>query len=220
MQANNKNIKQSSSGNLPKEDNPLHTLVIEFIENNISTFINEYVDGSNEKGLNNNFAICMNNQIDKESFTFHHGYVEDTTTGNSSEVDIGIIINSQKKAFFVLEAKRLDTLEKYREREYIIANKSNGGGIERFKRDKHGNGLVLSGMIGYIQIDDFDTWKDKINSWIDEEIKSPSSSDLIWITNDKLVEENQNTQTAQYTSIHNRLSKKDINLTHLWIKLN
>ncbi|MBL0721466.1 MAG: hypothetical protein JJV88_02675, partial [Sulfurovum sp.] len=76
------------------------------------------------------------------------------------------------------------------------------------------------GMIGYIQTDDFDTWKDKINSWIDEEIKSPSSSDLIWITNDKLLEQNQNAQTAKYASVHNRLSKKDINLTHLWIKLN
>jgi len=99
MQVNNRSIHKSSFGNLPIEDKPLHMLVIEFIENNILTFINEYVNGLNEKGLNNNFAICMNNQIDKESFRFHHGYVEDTSIGNSSEVDIGIIINGQKRLF-------------------------------------------------------------------------------------------------------------------------
>ncbi|MFK5976664.1 MAG: hypothetical protein QM493_09170 [Sulfurovum sp.] len=221
MQVNNRSIKRSSLGNLPIEDKPLHILVIEFIENNISTFINDYIDGKNEKGLNNNFVICMNNKRDKESFIFHHGYIEDTSSGNSSEVDIAVIINGSKKAFFVLEAKRLDTtLDKYREREYLIANKGNGGGIERFKRDKHGNGLVLSGMIGYVQTDDFDTWKDKINSWIDEEIETKSSTDIIWAIDDKLKEENQTIKTARYSSSHNCISKKQINLIHLWVKLN
>jgi len=75
-------------------------------------------------------------------------------------------------------------------------------------------------MIGYIQTDDFDIWQDKINSWIDEEIKSSLSSDITWLTNDKLVEQSKDSKIAQYTSVHNRLSKTDIHLTHLWVKLN
>lgn len=208
-------------GSFTTDEEPLHLQVIKFIEVNINFFINDYATISNEKGLNQQFVICMNNCARDKLFIFHHEYIENILSGISSQVDIGIIRVKDQKAFFVLEAKRLDTtLKKYREREYIVANKSNGGGIERFKRDKHGKGLTLSGMIGYIQTDDFDIWKDKINSWIDEEIENSSSYDLSWLINDKLTEESQNIKIAKYTSIHNRISKTQINLTHLWIKLN
>ncbi len=55
--------------------------------------------------------------------------------------------------------------------------------------------------------------------FIDEEIKSSSSPDLNWIDNDKLSEQKKTIKTAQYTSIHECISKKQIHLTHLWVKL-
>ncbi len=212
MQANNNTIKQSSSGNLPEEDNPLHILAIKFVEN-ILLYLTQ--DDEREDALTERLiqlSIFNQNPI-------RWALVRENVNKHKSSEDIGVSHKSNKhKTIFVFEAKRLDsTLPKAREKEYIIGTK---GGIERFKRDKHGKDLDYAGMIGYVQTDDFDTWKDKINSWIGEEIRSQSSSDLIWITNDKLVEENQNAKIAQYSSIHNRLSKIDITLTHLWVKLN
>ena len=144
---------------------------------------------------------------------------ENIYSDSSSSEDIAVSLESNlEDAFFVIEAKRLDsTFPKSRKKEYIIGSK---GGIERFKRDKHGRGLTHAGMIGYVQTDDFDSWMSKINSWIDEEIKTLTSSELTWIVDDKLIEQNKTLKTAKYTSIHNRISKIKINLTHLWIKLN
>ena len=51
-------------------------------------------------------------------------------------------------AFFVMEAKRLPTPSKSREKEYVEGNL---GGIERFKRGHHGNSLAKSAMVAYIQ---------------------------------------------------------------------
>ena len=211
MLVNNK-IVQNSYGNLPQEDISLEIRAIEFVKNILLDLTQE--DDKREDALTERLiqlSIFNQNPI-------RWALVRENVNKHKSSEDIGISHKSNKhKIIFVFEAKRLDnTLPKSREKEYIIGAK---GGIERFKRDKHGKDLSYAGMIGYIQTDNFDIWKNKINSWIDEEIKCPSSSDLIWLINDKLTEQNQNTKIAQYNSIHSRLSKKDINLTHLWVKL-
>ena len=72
MQVDNINIKQSSIGNLANTIKPLHAHVIDFLEENISVFIEQYIDGKVEKGLNSNFVLCMNNQIQNELFIFGH----------------------------------------------------------------------------------------------------------------------------------------------------
>lgn len=135
MQADNKNIRQASNGNLGNTSKPLSILVIDFIEANISVFIQNYIDGEVEKGLNNNFALCMNMQVQHELFMFHHEDIENTSLGNSSSIDIGVYPKGKGKRgkrFFALEAKRLDTkLDSRRKKEYILGE---GGGIERFKR--------------------------------------------------------------------------------------
>ena len=187
-----------------------------FIENNIEIFQKKYNRTTKEKGLNQQFVVCMNNQIRDEKFFFHHEYIEDTSRGDSAQVDIAIIPRESQKASFVLEAKRLDTsLPKYRKKEYIIRDGS--GGIERFKKEIHGVGLTYVGMIGYMQTDTFDTWFTKINSWI-EEIKAPTSDDLIWEEHEKLKSDKKSKLFNTYLSQH-RCKTKDISIYHIWINL-
>ncbi len=191
--------------------------VINFIEKNIEIFQKEYNTTDKEKGLNQQFVLCMNNQTRDEKFFFHHEYIEDIRRGDSAQVDLGVITKGLNKAFFVLEAKRLDaTLPKYRKKEYII--RDGGGGIERFKKEVHGVGLTYVGMIGYVQTDDFDIWLKKINGWIEEEIQSPSSKELSWSSQDKLKSSKKNKVFANYNSKH-KCKTKEIEMYHIWIKL-
>ncbi|WP_428024306.1 hypothetical protein [Arcobacter sp.] len=220
MQANNKNILQSSYGNLANTYKPLSLLVIDFIEANISTFIQYYIDGEQEMGLNSNFVLCMNTQIKNELFLFQHEDPENTSSGNSPRIDIGVytrVKGRRGKRFFALEAKRLSTkLDTRRKKEYVLGD---GGGIERFKRNIHACELSTAAIIGYVQTDSFNTWESKINSWIDEKITSSSSCDVTWVNSDKLVKKKETLQIAKYSSEHIRISNKQINLTHLWVNL-
>ena len=110
---------------------------------------------------------------------------------------------------FVIEAKRLSK----RHYDYV---RGDTGGIERFKRECFGFGkhLSTSAMVGYIQDLDNEHWFLKINSWIDELIKSDSK--IIWTEEDKLVEND----ISHYISKHLRTSGTTIELYHFWISLN
>lgn len=56
--------------------------------------------------------------------------------------------------FYTLEAKRLPTPGTGREREYVVGHGSKqSGGIERFKENLHGDRMLYSGIIAYIQED-------------------------------------------------------------------
>lgn len=218
MLVNNK--KRQFIGNLTEKDLPFieTDMIFKYIIDNINTFRTECNHYTNEDGLNSNFVIYLNRNTKEQLFFFHHEYPEDPSTGQSHKVDIAVIPYSKdKKVTFVIEAKRLDiNIEKKREKEYVIGNT---GGIERFKRDKHGRGFLHAGMIGYMQSNDFKTWEDKINSWIGDEIKKASSKDLTWSTSDKLIKIESNLEFSKYKSCHLCLSSKKILLTHLWINL-
>jgi len=216
LQSNNKPSSFNSTLiGLPK--NRSVEKVILFIESYIEVFHKEYNITSNEKGLNHQFILCMNSYVGDETFFFHHENVEDPQNGNSAQSDIGVFIRGTQKAFFVLEAKRLDsTIQKYREKEYVL--RDNGGGIERFKKEIHGIGLTYVGMIGYMQTDNFESWLEKINAYIDEEILSSSSSELNWKDKDKLILEKSNKLFSTYKSQH-QCKTKDISMYHIWIDL-
>lgn len=197
---------------------------INFIEKNIEKFKNKNNLTEKEKGLNQQFVICMNSQIKDEAFFFHHEYVEDTSRGDSAQVDIGVIIRDEQKAFFVLEAKRLTAtaLPKERKKEYVVGrfsktNYINSGAIERFKKEIHGIGLNNAGIIGYIQTDNYDTWLNKINSWIDEQVKL-SSSELTWNNGEQLYQNSLTKIFATYSSVHQCKTKK-ISMYHIWVNL-
>jgi hypothetical protein len=79
-------------------------------------------------------------------------------------------------ALFVIEAKILPTPSPAkREKEYVIGEnfkvsgaKECNGGIERFKLEKHGFTLKESGLIAFIENDNFTNWINKINTWIED----------------------------------------------------
>lgn len=195
---------------------------INFIEKNIEKFKNQNNLTEKEKGLNQQFVICMNSQIKDEAFFFHHEYIEDTSRGDSAQVDVGVIIRDEQKAFFVLEAKRLTatSLGKERKKEYVVGRSSktkyiDSGAIERFKKEIHGTGLNNVGIIGYIQTDDYDIWLNKINSWIEEQVKL-SPSKLTWNNDEQLYQNSSNKIFATYTSVHKCKTKK-ISIYHIWV---
>ena len=204
-----------SSGLENWEDKASIWRVISLIEENLELFKKKYSFPESEKDLNQNFSLCMNTKAKDELFSFSNGY-KDIIKATPHEVDFGIVPDEETDAFFVIEAKRLDNgLGKAREKEYIIGKL---GGIERFKNQKHGGELTHVGMIGYIQTDDFDTWFRKINNWIKEEIKAPTSNDLIWEEKDKLILDKKNKLFSTYLSEH-QCKTKDISMYHIWIDL-
>ncbi len=111
---------------------------------------------------------------------------------------------------FVIEAKRLS-------RQHYDYVRGDTGGIERFKRECSGFGkhLPASAMIGYIQEKNKEHWFLKVNSWIDEVLKS--ETDIIWSEEDKLITESV---ISDYISTHLRVSGSTITLHHFWISLN
>lgn len=140
--------------------------------------------------------------------------------------------------FFLIEAKRLDSsLEKPREREYVIGRSSkkkdidsegivsfkqkyiDSGGIERFKKEKHAKNFNNAAILGYVLTDDFNKWEKKINSWIDDEIIKSTSSILSWDDLDKLRNIDLSDKIVKFESSHSCISGKQISLTHIWINL-
>lgn len=207
---------------LPKNRFVEETII--FIEENIDKFKNQNNLTEKEKGLNQQFVICMNSQIKDEAFIFHHEYIESTSRGDSPQVDIGVIIRDEQKAFFVLEAKRLTatSLPKERTKEYVVGRSKkdkyiDSGAIERFKKEIHGVGLSNVGIIGYIQTDDYDTWLYKVNCWIKEQVQLPSSK-LTWNNDEQLYQNNSNETFSTYSSVH-QCKTKEISICHIWINL-
>jgi hypothetical protein len=77
-------------------------------------------------------------------------------------------------------------------------------------------------MIGYVQSGTFDSWLEKVNSWITDEARKESSSEEAWSDSETLraMSEDVVRQTAVLSSVHSRnqpASSPQIHLTHLWV---
>ena len=170
-----------------------------------------------EKGLNHLFVRIMDCH---ELFQFMHEDIEEPAKGKSPAIDIGVYTRGDISArFFAIEAKRLDTsIGNYsqRRKEYVVND--NQGGIERFKKEIHAKELLCAGMLGYLQSDDFNTWYERINDYINEEI-SGCTIGVVWNRNDLLQIEKINMVYATYVSKHLRESGSEIDLYHIWINL-
>jgi hypothetical protein len=118
---------------------------------------------------------------------------------------------------FPVEAKRLPSTST---RDYVHHHKKPGG-ISRFKEEQSGFGehLTFSAMVGYVQKYDFDYLFKKVNGWISDLIESDEDSELRWSKEDMLVEAERGFSVAEYTSKHERISKKPIHLTHFWLDM-
>ncbi len=134
--------------------------------------------------------------------------------GHSKRVDFGIyyVEVNDMSIIYTLEAKKLPTGTGVREKEYVLGKR---GGIERFKNefhgiDKAGNLLDRNGIIAYIHHEDFPTWHEKINTWIEEE--------ALWHTSEQLNKEYFNA-IGKLHSTHLRISNTLVHLDHFWIKI-
>lgn len=122
--------------------------------------------------------------------------------------------NVSTTSMFSVESKRLPSPEKSREKEYVIGTKNNGG-IERYKMEKHGKGIVECGLLAFIEKKDSMHWLKEINNWI-EDLTNVNSD---WKRDEVLSEIEISTQFCILKSIAHR--KNDtVNLTHFWITLN
>ena len=94
--------------------------------------------------------------------------------GHKRRVDFGVKLNTvdnDMELIYCIEAKKLPTGQKEREKEYVLGNY---GGIQRFKSalhgiDDEGNSLPRNGMVGYVFEHTFEHWHDEINLWITQE---------------------------------------------------
>jgi len=222
-----------SGPDTPELDKSLTTLII-FIEENLIVFSKAIAATGiqNEKGLTQALVEILSPNAIKGfyPFWFEKEYMENSKRGDSPSVDIGTlrledddrIINSKisgNKSFFSIEAKRLPTPGSKREKEYVIGSKNNGG-IERFKTGRHGSRLKYSGMIGFVQKNDFKYWNRKINEWIIELTRKNRGSNIKWHESEILIPKQFKQTTAQLVSKHERKNKSNIVLCHLWVTCN
>ncbi len=116
-------------------------------------------------------------------------------------------------SLFSVECKRLPSPSNSREKEYVIG-KTNNGGIERYKTEKHGKDLKECGLLGFIESGDYNYWKIKINNWI----KDLARIDTVWKDDEILTELESKKDFCYLRSIAHR-GKSNINLLHLWITI-
>jgi hypothetical protein len=182
-----------------------------------------------EDGLNTLLSLFISKAVRKEDLPFivQHQSMEDMTRGGSPAPDIGIHLDIVDDAdppprITVFEGKRLTTsLGLQRRKEYVIGHEEKGkhipcGGIERFKLSIHGRELNHAGMIGYIQEETPDYWRDQINGWISE--LSRQQHEPAWSVNEQLT---LHTTGGRVTECSSAVFRKtdELCLTHLWINL-
>jgi hypothetical protein len=120
-----------------------------------------------------------------------------------------------------IECKRLPTpkAKDRDEREYVITEGATTGGIQRFKAGHHGAAHNFGAMIGYVQEEDTKFWNERVAGWISALAdKSPgwTSKDMI-----ELRSSDETQRTATLNSSHTRNDGlPDIELCHLWVKMN
>jgi hypothetical protein len=124
----------------------------------------------------------------------------------------------------VLEGKRIPAPSQDREREYVIGPTSGkiSGGIQRFKMRLHGAEQDLAAMVGYVQARTPRYWQKKINEWIIQLSSNSAEDDCVWTDAEtlKLLTADIKRGIVSYCSLHNRISGNNIEIYHLWIKMN
>jgi hypothetical protein len=150
-------------------------------------------------------------QIGRFLTSKNNGYLfePESQCGPDLQVIIFKTFNLHEPPIFVIETKRL---RKRSGRDYV---QGETGGIERFKREKHGEMFGIAAMLGYVEEEDFLYWHEKVNSWIDVLINS-EESEIIWDKNDQLIEI-AISEIGEYKSTHKRKRIQDIVLHHFWL---
>lgn len=205
----------------------INSRLLAFIDETIPVFQTEFkaLNRSSEEELTERLVKTLAYYANRNmpSFIFQQETIQKQEKGQNRKVDIGVFLHYKDDSpFFTLEAKRLPTLPKNREKEYVIGDNDQkySGGIERFKRNLHGVDLSESGMIAYVQSGDCLIWSNQINSWIQELIDNPSISTLQWTENDLLKDvEIKKGDYYKYHSINTKSDGSSIVLHHYLVDI-
>lgn len=217
------NRVQSFTIGSPQEPIDLYHLLCQFIdsvidgftyfgvsteENDITSDMSRFLDGKSEESLQPIFKF----------------------TNQPKRADIGVYLGRQYNSyntniFCWIEAKRLPTPKSARrdEREYVFVDHSQNqfegnGGIERFKLNKHGEGLPVAIMFGYVQSNTFEYWEEKVNQWLQ------TYSSMVPSYSDEKLERigpnaNRFLSTHQRIDYKNKQRMQDIKICHFWIAI-
>jgi len=194
--------------------------IVDFLEKHFVGFINLYQEKysgiSNEPVITQKIEMYLNPFLKEELSTFNltkEYVVNDYPKRKSPQCDLAFYLDGNDKAIFCIEAKRLSDYSK----EYVYSSTGKSGGIERYKKEIHGEGLTHSAMFGYVQKEDFKYWYEQINTWIDELIQD-ESQEIEWNENDKLIKISFNAKYAKLVS-NNKRTNDSIVLYHFWLNL-
>jgi hypothetical protein len=223
-----RDIQDSSStpvsDSLSVQDNQEVEKIFQYIDFSIGNFHDYYMnlgDSEKENRITDLLIACFEQYLS----SFNNGYFsirfsKNPTEKNSArEPDIGIYPRKIKKTFkpiVVLEAKRL--YDSSHSIEYVSGGT---GGIERFKRCLHAADDNACGMIGYVQIHNFDYWFTKINNRIEGLAKENIDKMIDWThEKEKLTPMNTFTKVQKYSSSNYRKAKDDfIQIFHYFVEL-
>jgi hypothetical protein len=199
--------------------------ILEFIDNNISSFCPYYQtirDSERENRISDflvqHFQLCKN---EKSNGFFPYDFRKNPTQEHSGkETDIGVFVMTRSpkpNTIIEFEAKRFS--ETSNNKEYVCGNR---GGIERFKRGYHSSHLSICGMFGYIQSRTPNEWYKKVNDWIVELSKNNKDLTIDWSNiSERLEVNNSFSKVEKYYSIHDRKQLNSaINIFHYFIDLN
>jgi hypothetical protein len=129
--------------------------------------------------------------------------------------------HTQFDTLLPIECKRLPTPRgKDRdEREYVATATGSTGGMQRFKFGHHGAAHRIAGMIAYVQEQTFSHWLTQVNGWIRD---LSSGTDSSWSMTDALKPLKDDAAKGLCTlhSRHQRSGLEELDLEHLWIKMN
>ncbi|MFV1976798.1 MAG: hypothetical protein ACC651_13690 [Candidatus Scalindua sp.] len=188
------------------------SVVIDFLKCNLPLYLSQHDKKlTGEDDISQAIVIFLETQARQNNsdllFCFQYKYIS-----SRRSVDIAVVHEGSFKAFFVIEAKRLPPANT---KDYV---QGKTGGIERFKKGHHGQGLFVSAMLGYVQKKGFEYWHSNVNSWIDN--LTPNSNDAItWCGKDRLRKVESSEDMGLYTSTHSRPEQKSISLYHFWLNM-
>jgi hypothetical protein len=190
---------------------------------------------TNENGLTQRLVQVLS-LSHKFPFFFDKEFMEDETKGNSARSDFAVLTNqpvrihttlySDRSRILTFEAKRLANLGAARAREYLEGRYEDGkfinsGGVERFKNETHGKGLSQSGIIAYIQEQDFVYWEKCISDWTNDLISRSRVRDEVWDEGDHLNASHSGLPDYKYyqSTCLKAKGSVTIQLHHFWVSL-
>jgi hypothetical protein len=188
--------------------------ILEFIDNNISSFCPYYLsikDSDRENRISDflvhHLQLCKIEQFD--GFCPYDFRKNPTQQYSDKETDIGVFIMSRGPKpipIIEFEAKRLS--ETSNNKEYVSGDR---GGIERFKRGYHSSHLTVCGMFGYVQSRSTQEWIIKINDWIEALSKNNNDQSIDWqFPQDQLVKAYSFPNVEKFSSHNFRKQSNDV----------